>query len=309
MKVLLLIVIVFVAISGCVSVQTGNGIVIEDFGPDFNTVYSGEIVNFDLKIRNVGSVTADSVFAELLGVDQDWCCADAGLGPWYKNEKLPNEPYCRYPGSLGANKKQLKPPDPFWSVPGETMTCSWTYKIPKFPIGFIREYKPTVRVFYDYTTTLVQAINLLTRQEIVDIERSGQVLPNQAISLTKGPVSIRVDMASPVRVSESTVNFPIKITIENIGDGTVCLPGRCRKTAPEGEAWNKIILNIEGVQLTDCQKEMEIELYKGQASLICGASLTGLKLIGPEQKLLTITAKYSYFIEKSTAITVKSEQL
>ncbi len=305
------LILALIAISGCIGQApiTGNGIVIESFEPDFKTVYSGEIVNFNLKIRNTGSSVAAPVWAELLGVDQDFCCEVVGTGPWYKNEKLPNEPGCRYPGSAGAQPKQLLPPDPFWGTAGETMTCSWTYKIPQFPKGFYREYQPTVRIFYGYTTTLVQAINLLTREEMLDIERSGKPLPSQTVSITAGPLSIKAEMASPVRVFGNTVTFPIKLTINNIGGGVACLPGRCKKTVQGGEAWNRIKLSIKGVQLSDCQDSMEAELYQGQTTLTCQASLTDLRLTGPEQRQLTITAEYEYFIEQSTSITVKAEQI
>ncbi|MCK4714477.1 MAG: hypothetical protein KAT35_02805, partial [Candidatus Aenigmarchaeota archaeon] len=56
------------AVSGCTTpVQTGSGVVIQEFTPGFTEIYPGEPIVFYLKFKNTGSVEATNVFAEVLG--------------------------------------------------------------------------------------------------------------------------------------------------------------------------------------------------------------------------------------------------
>ena len=116
MKWVLILIAPLILLSGCVSqVQTGNGVVIKEFRSDFSTVYSGEAVSFYVTVQNIGSFDASDVWIELLGLDPEFCCEQAGAGPWVSGEKLPNEPECRYT----EGHFSLRAPNTFWGVPGE----------------------------------------------------------------------------------------------------------------------------------------------------------------------------------------------
>jgi hypothetical protein len=81
------------AASGCTTtVQTGSGVVIQEFTPGFTEIYPSEPIVFYLKFKNTGSVEATNVFAEVLGLDEDWAASSSGDGNVLKDgEVLPRQ--------------------------------------------------------------------------------------------------------------------------------------------------------------------------------------------------------------------------
>ena len=130
-------VLIVLLVSGCIStsIETGNGVIIKNYDVGFSDVYSGECVDFDVLIKNTGSIKAEDVFVELVGLDEGWSddeiswgrgCSGTGGGPWVGGEKLPNEGTCRYTSS----GSELLPPDILRGTEGEERVCSWSYMAP-----------------------------------------------------------------------------------------------------------------------------------------------------------------------------------
>ena len=76
MKFLLILPVVAVVIaSGCfgpsTTTGTGPGVSILEFKPDFTQLYSNEKVKLQLKVQNIGETKAESVRAEITGIDID----------------------------------------------------------------------------------------------------------------------------------------------------------------------------------------------------------------------------------------------
>ncbi|MEM5797818.1 MAG: hypothetical protein QXG26_00275 [Candidatus Aenigmatarchaeota archaeon] len=310
MKWTLILPILFVMLSGCIaSVQTGDGIVIKEFSSDFPVVYPGEEINFYLRMQNQGSFAATNVWAELLGVDQDWCCEPAGSGPWTSGgEKLPNEKECRF---TTTEHFSLKPPNPFWGVPGEEKMCTWTYKIPQYGPGFQKTYEATIRVFYTYKAYFRQVIKVVSMAELQAAQAQGKPISISQVEPVRAPIKVSIDIPTPVRYSfgANSVTFPITIHISNVGGGTACLPGECKKPST---GWNKIKLSAElypNIKMDCLSKPMVIDLYQGRGNTIqCQLKLTELKNIS-EERAITIIAEHGYFVDKTIQITVKSEQV
>jgi hypothetical protein len=114
------------------------------------------------------------------------------------------------------------------------------------------------------------------------------------------------------------VEFPIVITVKNVGGGTVCRGGStdCKKQNPAGagenDNWNKV--------------DIKIILPNGQSFAQGSCDATGLQLItfvgndpqtfsckivadmanqiGIVQKQIEVTSSYGYFIDKTTEISV-----
>jgi hypothetical protein len=312
---LLFSVVVVLVVSGCTQVDTGNGVKVLEFGPDLSRVYPGEVVNFNVRFQNLGSLDAEGVFAELLGLDEDWY--DPGLGglgggPWESGEKLPNEKECRYTET--GSHKTLLAPNPQYGTPGEKQACSWTYKAPdedKVPRGMDRVYPITARVFYDYRTDVVKLIPLLSKDEVLKLQDRGDTIKLGDVSSTDSPIKITLESDSPIRVlsDENSVEFPIRIDIENVGGGTPCLLNQCKKT--EGGEWNKIKLKITtkaDIELRECgddlMKDTVISLYKGRTNSIeCFAKISGI-LDSISQDRIVVSATYSYFIDTDSEVTV-----
>jgi len=318
-----------ILVSGCAipigpSQPRAGGLVVESFEPDLQVseISSGEPISFQLKFRNMGSLRAENVFAEIFGLDESWCCETVGIpgeGPWRNKEKLPNEDKCRYTGEGFS----LLPPDPQAGTLGETFMCTWSYRAPSLPKNLPSvPYIPTARLFYTYKTILSKSITFGSHQDLRAIQDIGGALPASTTSSTSSPISITMQTKSPIRfwtigVETGEAIFPIEIDIENIGGGIACaneggVSKSCKLLTGGEEPKNKIILKISpgpGLQLQDECRDFEqgkiITLWKGQSnSIACEVRATGLESKGPIQKSISIEAEYEYFIDTETSIRV-----
>jgi len=309
----ILIVLVLLA-SGCINPSgKGNGVVIEDFSPSFEKVYPGEPIQFFLKFKNTGSVEAENVFAELLGLDEDWALSSAGMGnEIVGGEVLPREERCQYTSS---EHLKLSPPYPSYGTEGGEATCTWIYKTPDIPSGTGTEYKVTARVFYDYHTTLIKSFTLAPAQELLRYNEQGKSIPSSTVSSTDSPITLQADARDPIRFwGNDMISFPIAINIENTGGGMACIRGKCKKTSPGGHEWNSVTLKItpksDKVSLSDeCARFMRgstVDVWTDKGNtVICNIEVSGLgEGVGYQEKLIEINAEYSYFTDAETSITI-----
>lgn len=310
------------AVAGCTAPAAGgNGIVIEAFGPDLPQVVPGELVNFDVRIRNTGSVAVTNVFGELLGIDEDWYDPTEqphGGGPWEgltDRWKRPNEEECRY----GRGGFTLLPPDPVFGTQGEEHVCTWTYEVPGdlIPEGLSFTYRPVIRIFYTTHTEVIKQITILPREELVRQQTQGGTLPIDTISATSSPVRIDVATTGPLRVIGDEVLFDVTFTIENTDTGIVCsetteIHNTCNHRNPNRPAadpkWNELFFTVvdpSGLEFTDCTFPMKISLFRGSGNTItCEMRLSGVRTNVPVTQDLRVRADYSYLIDKESAITV-----
>jgi len=319
----LVLVFAFVLISGCVipsginpfdsNTPAGTGVVIEDFGPDFQTVYSGEEVKFMLKVKNTGSVKAEDGFAELLGLDQIWLGEQSQTSAG--GEVFPKETQCRY-DNRGIT---LLPEQPDAGITGGETTCTWVYKAPPVSTGLSVNSKPRVRFYYTYKSSTIKTVTLVPREELKAIQNQGKGLPTESYSTTKSPVSIDIETASPIRTYGNSVEFPVVITFKNIGGGTVCTDKseNCKKyggviITSELPQWNRLKFKIilpDGLDIANgsCKEEDEKIVFTGKdpqtiSCVIIAKDVS--KQIGVIQKNIEVTAQYGYFIDKTSDITV-----
>ena len=308
-----------VTVSGCTVPAGGNneagGVKVLSFGPDIEKVYPGEIVKFRVRFQNTGSVKAENVFAELLGLDQDWY--NDGFvegGPWTKGgEKLPDQDECKYTSS---NKMVLLPKSGVFGTGGEIGACSWTYKAPKnVQRDFASVYPVTARVFYSYRSEVVKIIPALSREEFLMYRNRGERIPLGEKSRTVSPVILDIEAETPVRLLEDgeRVEFPVTIRINNAGGGTACVTQDknkgCKKAYSE---WNKVKIKVDagdGVKLGECENlrnGKEIDLYKGKSNEIkCYMKIkTGGGSGGVSERRITVSAEYSYFVDAESSVTV-----
>ncbi len=326
---LLFSVLVVIVVSGCISpispiTPSAGGLSVESFTTDLqlSEFYSEEPITFQIKFRNTGSVKAENVFAELLGLDEDWCCDDIGKGPWTGGkEKLPNEDKCRYTGDGFT----MDPPNPEMGTQGESAVCSWTYMTPDIPKNIPNvPYHPSVRLFYSYKTIFQRTITFGSHQDLRNIQDLGGSLPVSTGTLTSSPILLTLDVNSPVRfwttsTGNGEVTFPIEISIENIGGGVACatkssIHKSCKSTQGGQEAKNKIRLKINvGPDLMlgeECQEFGSVDgnvvsLWKGKSNAItCDVKVSGLMNTGSVQKKITLEAAYEYVIDSDMEIKV-----
>ena len=271
------------ATSGCIfpgGGAAGNGIVILTFEPGFPGVYSGEPVDFRLKIQNQGTVDAINVNPKIIGLET-WYRESETCGEWQRVSAAIPE--------IGA--------------PGESVNCRWTYSAPEVPAGLSTSYSPMVRVYYGYRTSVVKSIMLASSRELMQMRDRGQAVPVQSASQTAGPIQIDIKTEAPVRFWEGSVSFPITITVENIGGGVVC---PSESDCEAGQNINGMRLEIvtgNDIDISDC--DTNIELWQGKTNtLVCQATFSGMNTMGSAQRTITINTNYGYYIDKTSEVTV-----
>jgi hypothetical protein len=328
-------ILLLVLVSGCATtstkVESGSGVVIKDYSISFPELYSGECADFGALIKNTGSVKAEKVFAEIIGLDYDWYdkskiawntgCKSQDGGPWKDWEKDANEPECRFMAySSGGYTVSLLPPDPAMGTDGQSRACTWTYKVPKIPDETTITYKPVLRVYYKYRTDVIKAITLLSEEEMKNLVKQGKTLSADTQSSTSSPVSLDVVTSTPIRTYADRIEFPITVNINNAGGGMVC-SGRgtfdswdkiedCRPSQKPEEAWNRMWVELEAdkeIRLSqECQGKIDITLYQGKSnSITCTATVNSRDLPSTYvQKMVKVHAYYNYLLDREIEITV-----
>lgn len=298
--------IVIVFVSGCTTIESGNGIAIQDFGPDLPDAISGEEVSFLARVKNTGSQTASKVYADLLGISSDWHGEQVGNGPRDNGEKLPEEEECRY-----TNGFSLLPPDPQYGTEGSSHICTWKYLAPQLPQGASLTYSPILRVYYAYQSETVKLVNILSRNQLRSVQDSGGALPSETVSQSRSPIKLDVETPGPVRASHDTVDFQIKITLTNLDSGTACYPNSIEECRGGNANWNRIKISIKtppSMSASDCG-DIILDLFKGMSnSITCTITAGGIDLGIPNQVTITVTADYMYIIDKQASISVSSGQ-
>lgn len=284
----LLIPLLFIVfVSGCTTPITGSGaaIVINDFEPQFSDVFSTEDVTFEARIQNAGSLPIQGAMAYIVGIE-DW--------EFIAN----NYPEC-------TNGFGLIPPGIQGETQGATKLCSWIYKAPFLPKDLSTTYSPTLRVFYDYFSNTVSSVSIVPRDELRRLQNSGLQLPVNTQASTEGPVTITLE-TEPVLSFEESVIFPLKITVNNVGNGIVCYPQDCKNR----DNWNTVRLVFDmgnTIELLDCG-DMEISLYKGKSNtIVCRMEAFEIPDATISKRTINVGAEYGYMVEKTTSISVNSK--
>jgi hypothetical protein len=267
-------------------------------------------VTFFARIKNTGSQAASSVHAELLGIDQDWYNSGqpVGGGPWLNREKLPEEEHCRYT----TNGFSLLPPNPQFGTEGASRACSWKYIAPPLPPTTTLTYTPTVRVYYAYRTDVVRLITIVPRDQLRLLQDSGRELPGEITSQSRSPVQMTVETPGPIRASSASVEFPLRITVDNRDGGIACYPATTDSCKRTNTNWNKVAVTVRlpaALELADCDMTTVLDLVQGRSnSFTCTVRASGINLDIPNQATATVTADYMYLTDKSTSIRVSGSQ-
>ena len=297
---LLFAVAAVIAVSGCTAISGpsgaagGSGLVIENFEADFPQAFAGEELQFQARVRNTGSVRADAAQGFVLGLD-GW---GGDCTEWPEDE-------------LGT----LLAPDPVRGTAGQSDTKIWTgCQAPDVRPGLSLTSNPTLRVFYHTSSEVLKSVTFASQDELRRAQNLNQPLPAETLSATSSPIAMSIEVKGPIRVfaEDGSVGFPVEIKLSNVGGGVACFPegggiGECR----EGEGWNQVNLHpLSGgaggsVEVTECASG-PVVLWRGQSnSVVCTVRVSDVSTqSGAVQKVLSASADYIYFIDKTASITV-----
>lgn len=295
-------------ISGCIlpggDTGFGSGVVIENFEVDFPDVYAGETFKLQMKARNVGSVDAYGVRAVIFNTE-----SSSG------GEKLSIA--C---GSQECLQQHLLAPDTDRGTSGASMICSWECRAPNVPKGVSVTFNPYVRLDYSYQTNVIKSLTVASQDEIRNIKNQGKSLPSETISSSTGPISMDVRVKGPIRFweGETSIKFPLEISIINAGGGTACASGGSGMLGgcSETDNWDRVWLTFPeglatGRSCSGVADNQIVELWKGQDKTVTCEALMPLQwgVSGLVQKNLKFEATYSYFIDASATVTVKGTDI
>ncbi len=248
MKIVLaaMLMVAVLSVSGCIlpgnlfptgAANSGMGVVITEFTPELASVYSGEVVQFMIKIKNMGTFEASGTVSNDLG-NQEWICSSQ------EAESFSN----------------LIAPSEERGTQGEEFTVTWKCTAPSIEDGMRVNYNARAEVEYGYTSLVSKSVTLLPTRELIALRDSGQSLPSELISRSNSPVSIDIQIEGPIRMRDDgmqRVEFPVNVIIENTGGGIV--------------KDSKVKLVVEGkgglTPDSDCSQN-DLMLWKGQSQTI-----------------------------------------
>jgi uncharacterized protein YraI len=286
----LIILLVLILVSGClqreVKIDKNNGLTINEFSVDPESVISGEEFIVYLEAENVGSTTARNVRADVYGAS--WT---GDLTKW---------------GTV-----TLYPPDIEFNTPGDFKSAEWILKAPYVPEGVEQPYELTGRVTYTYQTSGVVNLKVFSYDEYRRRLQKGEEIPT-GISVTNTYAPVKIDMVGdhPLIVYETgDQQFDFRLYFRNVGDGVPITDG------VDGRILGTIEIEGQGAMFSDCMGHSgksfvlgpdDIKLRRGsEAKKQCTIQVSswGSKPEG------TVTIKfellYQYYIEKSAVVNVR----
>ncbi|MBI4020136.1 MAG: hypothetical protein HY367_02285 [Candidatus Aenigmarchaeota archaeon] len=279
---IILAMLLVLLISGCTSASPGGGLAIKYFAPDLPQALPGERIRLQAEIENTGSSEATAATARILGLES-----------WLGQSLTPDceAGFSLLPARLG--------------ISGSTNVCSWEFTAPDVPDRINVNFKPALRVEYVYSSDLVKAVTILPREQLVLLR--DQPLPSETTSVSSSPVAFSAEVQTPVRLAGSEVSFPLKITVNNVGGGAVCIDD-----CSEANNIDSIYLAIDAKGMsTDCPNPIRLTLYRGSTNTIqCNMMASGLNPNAITQKAIKIRSDresgtaYRYFTDAETQVTV-----
>ena len=272
-------------ISGCTTpfpTGGGAGVVIEIFEVDFSDAFEGEEITFTVRVRNTGSIDANEVRVQLLGLGNEWG-----------------------PGTEFFDTDRLIAPSATFGTQGESRIWTFTRTAPGVPEGLPVTYTPTARVTYKYASTTIKTINIGSQDELRRIQNGGGALPSETTSTSSSPIILTVTNQGPIRVfgdAGASITFPLQITINNVGGGVVCTPN-----CANSNYWDRFTLKTEtgdGQQAQNECRTRDLILFRGQSNTITCKITVERPPIGIVQKSITVEAIYEYQLDSTISVRV-----
>ncbi len=300
---LVLPILAVIFVSGCVAptgpgTAVGAGLVISDWEPDFPQVNSGEKVRLQLRAQNQGQVRAESIEAEITGID----VAEWGTFAGFVTRK-----------QLGSAMYA----DPTTGTPGAVITTTWDLEAPDLSKGVEFTYEPIVKLSYDYKTSAQKPITLVDVDELRNIMQQGKSLPSESTRYSPGPLAVEIRTGDYVKTSDEFGRvydiFPLYIKVTNTQweqGGTVTTKGLI---APTGTADYPVEMTITPPTGTNfvysgfgqnCGQKVLLDLWQGKdAEITCELEVTTPPSYR-EEKLINVDLDYRFRTEASTQIKV-----
>ena len=290
----LLALIGMIFLAGCLGMQgpepeeiEGKGVVIKSLTVEPEELEPGMEAMITLVVQNRGGAIAENVVPEILGLPQ-------GTGEWIVSNPTP------------SSLTKLIPPDPERGIPeGEESYITWTLTAPSKKITMTYDFQ--VRVSYDYTTHSSAIIRLLSMDYYKQLSASEKEAKNWGViksTYTDGPLAVSFSAPSPIiswekleEKNETSIEVPIWVKIENVGDGSV-----------EGNITAKPlgVHNCTGETTKNGETVVPVKLIGGKyAMIVCKLTVNKFENFNDYEPRFTF--EYRYHTDKWTSVKVLKE--
>ncbi len=254
-----------------------QGVVIKSLTADQTSVYGGSIVDLELVTQNVGGSAATNVNAQLYGLSSSgWTVSPSN------SQQISG-------GTLyGADQSS--------GLKGAQGVVDWTLTAPASQATSIT-YPGIVYVTYTYSTVSNVVMQIATN----DFLKTSSIAPGiSSQKYTLGPISVTATLAIPpiITVTSSGPNpssIPIQFDIENIGGGGAYL-----------NSTNDQSVSVRVSSNVNCPVSGTVRLISGKSRILtCTIPVSDISSSNPfEQKILTFTVNYNYYVQSPVSITV-----
>lgn len=191
-----------------------------------------------------------------------------------------------------VNKQMLKGQKDFYTWGEEGQIKAHKDEI---PMNFI------LRLKYSYKSVSVSTVPIMSQQEARRRRDNGQSYPILTQSKVSGPVTINFESLNPVIVYDDQTEFPVRITLQNIGGGNVC--SNVCTDVPDKHVKLKIKYDTTKLTLLDCDSTEDIELINSN-TINCRFK-TGYADAPDVSADITLETDVEYWVEKTTTVQVK----
>lgn len=318
MRLLILLTLV-VLVSGCIQAETflaqiggtssieGKGLSITEFSSMPSQQYSGRNVRLSLTLENTGGNSTGNVLACLSGEN---FIGSTSLGKYKEGYWETTEYICKKTRGLIA-------PDVSQDIPGGLTTVKWTVTAPAIPEGMTITDMFTARTFFDYSTKASLSITAVSESERISIEQKGETIQTYKVDKTLGPIDINLEVnPQPIILFDSEAYANIKITLKNIGKGTVfdskefSFSDSRKIPVIEENELNKVYLNINSPKEVsiDCFEDLTkaVEMFKDTLIMSCDVTVKDSTLTTKKSYPIFISATYGYYIDVPLRVGVVS---
>ncbi|MBI4014981.1 MAG: hypothetical protein HY365_03425 [Candidatus Aenigmarchaeota archaeon] len=302
-------------VAGCVSTQrpvkvsASDGLQINEFSADINDVFGKETVMLSLEVENVGGTISKFVSAKLFGGNSGWSGNDATaikpLGAGTDNSLIP--PLVETNKAGGFNRKL------------------WSITAPDLPQGLTQNFDIGIRVRYDYTTTSVTPIDVISFDQFDQMRKKGTFEQGAtATQNSNAPVKISLEAGSPItqQAAGASISETVILSFANVGSGVAFRDTATADDFPTQNSLGKVhfvITASKGTNTLQCDtgdgklvSDGEVTLRRGfdTVKLPCTLTLDKNDLTAGVPKdtiTATVTADYSYAIDSTASIKVTSK--
>lgn len=308
-----LLILSLVSVSACIQLPGGvvataaqNGIAITDFSSSTDEVTGqNRPVRISMEIENKGGYNTSRILNCIIGLT-----GATSEGFWNLTSTSPTtNPVAQCLNTTRA----LAAADPTKGTTGGTTRFSWSLNSPWIFYTGSRTDSFLGRTLYEYQTKASTIVWVYSEAELLAAKQRKESVPSTlTVQQTVGPIAITLNAPQPVKSEDQF--FTMKITLSNVGGGTVFdrTDFPWTSTTPPSISVDKLnlislyISSPSELEQTSC--ETSVELKKGDTKTVsCDFNLK-TSITTRKAYTIRVEATYGYYIDQSLYVKVSGRR-